>query len=856
MTSRWLDGDWGQSAWSWSRTQWETSTSWTPSWEAGWWNGDTPWDQSNDWDQSDEWEGISTWANNVVDENHTSEDEGSDTYTSRPTSSTTSTTSTSRPRMCTTTSRRPTSTSTTSTSTFSLWDPAWVRSGVNSLVTGVVLAATPFPNAWGDVWILTLTSSTTTSAPEHLHPPNHGLFPEVRPARLGLEADETGLMRITNSEMALLQESGASRHHVRRVADLLESLDEAQVQGQGPEARWSLARLLRRVVEAQSTINVTVRVLNRRLRPRGVLPVQRVPRGETERWRRFMWGRQFAGIFRDCLENSMMTPPQPGEDDGLVGNSGTSSEASPAHQPASPPSTVRAAARNRSRSPSRSREQDADSDYALDSEGELVHVPDANLDTQNGPPVPLPVNLISLEPVGIWRDPEEEDAGRPDGTEDTTSTTTSTSDLAPLVTVMTTSGWMSSLTSTSTCGITSMFTVSPSCPTTPTSMTSTSASASVASTTPTLTLTLTTSTPPIDGGVLASQGYTWGEFYHNASVTSPVTSCYVPGVVATTWIPVGWARTSTTTSTTTTTSGQSGATWPSDIVRDAVNTHLVHGGPADVIQFIHLALARQRRLRHMDRLLGEAVVEALNWLQIPLSAEAMNARTYDARIWEVVVREARFGSGTTRSTPSQLVTMQSALLQNSLPTSMEELRAMVPGVSERALRGYRRRAWRENARRLHYDGGREPREPRDPLAGNSTPGADHDQDLLLIQRDDHQWVENWPDEEPRPPHPVRDRPGSAAGGGRRRLRFRRPRPRWMEPGEDPSLALTIPMVGEDTEIGAGMEIGDRAVRRRAARRRGAAGFERDPGPGLLRGAREHRDRERGRERSRSRDTGP
>ena len=268
-------------------------------------------------------------------------------------------------------------------------------------------------------------------------------------------------------------------------------------------------------------------------------------------------------------------------------------------------------------------------------------------------------------------------------------------------------------------------------------------------------------------------------------------------------------------------------------------------------QFIHLALARQRRLRHMDRLLGEAVVEALNWLQIPLSAEAMNARTYDARIWEVVVREARFGSGTTRSTPTQLTTMQSALLQNSLPTSVEELRAMVPGVSERALRGYRRRAWRENARRLHHDGGREPREPREPLAGSSTSGADHDQDLLLIQRDDHRWVENWPDEEPRPPHPVRDRPGSAAGGGRRRLRFRRPRPRWMEPGEDPSLALTVPMVGEDTEIGAGTEIGDRAVRRR-----GAAGSERDPGPGLLRGARGRRDRERGRERSRSRDAGP
>ena len=303
-------------------------------------------------------------------------------------------------------------TSTTSTSTEVDLANLWMRSGETTHGVSSLLSVAPFPDAWGDGWEMTLTSSTTTVGPEQL--PNYGLFPQVRPARIPLDGDETGLMRVTSAEVAMLQESGAGREHIRRVVDLLETLDAEQLRGSGPEARWSLARLLQRVVEAQEVIDTTVRVLNRRLRPRGVLPVQRVPRSETERWRRFMWGRQFSGLFRDSLENSMMTPLQPGESEGVVGASGSSSgepagDAGAARGDCSPSST-HPASRNRSRSRSRSstscRAQSMDSDFALNSEGEMVHVPDAPLSVDGrGPPVPLPAHLAPLDLVGIWREP-------------------------------------------------------------------------------------------------------------------------------------------------------------------------------------------------------------------------------------------------------------------------------------------------------------------------------------------------------------------------------------------------------------------------------------------------------------------
>ena len=561
------------------------------------------WGNTSSWqDNGDGWEGVTTWQ-------HSADEDAADAYSSNNGWSEPGTSSTSTSTTYASSWRQLGRTSTTSTSTETSFCTLWVRSG--EVATGVssFLLAAPFPDAWGDRWEMTLTSSTTTVGPEPLQLPNNGLFPEVRPARIPFDGNETGLMRITKSEIALLQESGASRQHIRGVVDLLATLDAEQLQGSGPEARWSLARLLQRVVEAQETIDATIRVLNRRLRPRGVLPVQRVPGSETERWRRFMWGRQYSGLFRDCLENSMMTPLQPGESEGVVGASGSSSEEPArdvvADQRNSSPSPTHCASRNRSRSRSRTSTscpvQSENSDFALNSEGEMVYVPDAPLNVGgHGPPVPVPVHLVTLEPVGIWREPVEEtveeeerlgDAGS--GSPATTSTSTT-----GWVATSATSGWTTSTTSCWTARTTSW-------------------------------------TPALKHGVKTVVGES---------------QCHT--MTTTTVWPL-FCNTSTTTTTSSSSSVTMGEiTWPSDIVRDAVNLHLVHGGPADVVQFVHYVLERQRHLRHVDRLLADAIAEALNWIQVPLSAEAMNAATYDRRIGAVAEREARHGSGVTDTVPS------------------------------------------------------------------------------------------------------------------------------------------------------------------------------------------------------------
>ncbi|CAE7447121.1 pfkB [Symbiodinium sp. CCMP2592] len=293
-----------------------------------------------------------------------------------------------------------------------------------------LVEAVPFPHVWRDKWQLTLTSTTSTSTlvaegvPGEGPPvlPNFGLFPEVRPARLPLDDDESGLMRIRDSEIALMQEHGASRTHIRRVQDLLAALDEHQVGGTGPESRWALARLLQRVTDAQETFDATMRILCRRLRPRGVLPVQREPRQESTRWRMFMWGRQFAGIFRDCLELNMMTPLQPDEFEGEVVGSGASSSSSPV--PEGRVQRGRSRSRPRTRTPvSTPPASPWDSEFAFNSDGEIIQVPSAASDAApNGPPAPVPVNLPPTELMGIWREPTSP------GLETESSTTTTTLD--------------------------------------------------------------------------------------------------------------------------------------------------------------------------------------------------------------------------------------------------------------------------------------------------------------------------------------------------------------------------------------------------------------------------------------------
>ena len=64
-------------------------------------------------------------------------------------------------------------------------------------------------------------------------PPNSGLFPEVRELGVsaGEEMEETWLMQLTNSERALLSESGVPTATVNRMETLLDTMERQQREG-------------------------------------------------------------------------------------------------------------------------------------------------------------------------------------------------------------------------------------------------------------------------------------------------------------------------------------------------------------------------------------------------------------------------------------------------------------------------------------------------------------------------------------------------------------------------------------------------------------------------------------------------
>ena len=277
-----------------------------------------------------------------------------------------------------------------------------------------------------------------------------------------------------------------------------------------------------------------------------------------------------------------------------------------------------------------------------------------------------------------------------------------------------------------------------------------------------------------------------------------------------------------------------------------MNVNLIHGGTADVIQLVHTLMARQRHLRHVDRLIADAISEALTWVPVDLNSEAMNAGTYVNQIWGTITREARHGSNQTSTTPSQTAAAQSVLLQPGFPSTWDEIQYMLPNVSASVASGYRRRAWRRavvQATGVH-DGSWE------DTRGDESAAAS----LYIIQRDDGGRIPNWPEGVERPPHPVRDLPGRHRGPGRRRHRVPRPRPRWVDSGEAPSIGVAQSTGGVDVNTntrrrvpsqhwhhGVPRELGGREV----VRRRGSSGSRDVPHP-----RREHLPRQ---DRSRSRD---
>ena len=284
-----------------------------------------------------------------------------------------------------------------------------------------------------------ITTSTTTSVVFEL-PPNAGLFPTVMP----VDGETFGRMAITNSELATLQEYGVSRTTRQRLDEMLQAFDRHEQQGTGPESRWALERLVRRVGEGADAQQAILQVLRRRLVPRGLLPVTRVPRVEQQRWNIFTWVRQYVSLFLEELDTHLRTPLQPVE----TNRSSSSEDDGREH------SRSRSRSRSRPRSPAGSLRSPEDvslhSDWAINSEGEEVHVPDAEPGTpQRGPPPPDPVQWAPVSLQGIWREPEPE----PTQEHDPDASSSSRPRTSTMSTTSTTSTTSSKSSTTSTTGI-------------------------------------------------------------------------------------------------------------------------------------------------------------------------------------------------------------------------------------------------------------------------------------------------------------------------------------------------------------------------------------------------------------------
>ena len=645
---------------------------------------------------------------------------------------------------------------------------------------------------WGDVSSTSSSTTSTTVSITEMGLPNSGLCPEAREVRPGRDVDgEFGLLAITNGEIAMLQEAGVSRTFIDRLSATLDALDDQQRQGRGPESRWALARYLQRASEGIEASQAIVEVLQRRLRPRGLLPVQRVPRGETERWRIFSWIRQYVSVMLENLEQHLRTPLQPAESEPPQGDMSSENEESPgaSHNEGEAPQGENL--RSRSRSPSRSLSAHVSrngsaptSEFACNSEGEVIRVATASSSEEpRGPPPPEPVthepaipSWVTLEPVGIWREMATTEGEPHEGTPTTTTSTNlaveqdevgnGADDASDEVDLMQQRpGEVTSMpASTSTTSTSSPWS-------SPSSMSLSSPSSSVCA--------LTASPCSLlDSSPFGSTILEWD---------------------------VGWRDWPLTT--TTTSSQTLEMTWPSDVVRDSVNTQLVHGDLVDVVELIAGLLDRQRHLRHMDNLIRDAIEEALLWIPMPLSSTPMNANTFQRNIWGAIARESEYGSGPSSSTTSQLVTSPSVVL-GAFSATVDELRQLLPDRTASTVAGYRRRAWRVHAGRLLEGQGRLP-------SAGSNQEREVDSDLFLTQADPTRGIAGWP---AGASQPVSRRLG-ARNPGRRRLRGPRPPPRRQRSPPDHRERRQRPHCEDPEERGEPLPGGMGEVRRRRVRAR-------------------------------------
>ncbi|CAE7597168.1 SSB, partial [Symbiodinium sp. CCMP2456] len=135
------------------------------------------------------------------------------------------------------------------------------------------------------------SSSITTSSTTVI--PNAGLFPVVREIVPHEEGDEDEddllhLMQLTGAERQSLEEQGVPQSQIQRIENLLSQIHTHQEGGTGPEARWALARLIRRMEDGLESVEAAIVIM--------------------ARWNFFSWVSQFATMTTRIVEHHMATP--------------------------------------------------------------------------------------------------------------------------------------------------------------------------------------------------------------------------------------------------------------------------------------------------------------------------------------------------------------------------------------------------------------------------------------------------------------------------------------------------------------------------------------------------------------------
>ena len=593
----------------------------------------------------------------------------------------------------------------------------------------------------------TSTSTTSPAAGQELGLPNEGLLPEVHDVDPRELAEIVWTMQLTESERALLADAGTPEAVVNRLADLFERLEDHDSLERGPEARWALGRLVRRMDEAIENQGVILQVMLRRLQIRGRWPVVRVPAQEMERWRLFTWVRQFGGIFSDTVEHHLHVPLQPREDENRLEAPLTVQTMEPPPHPEPP--QLNTGEGNHTVSSQQGMASPASSSSSS------TPAPRTRSRT---PPPGFDVEALGLqralqgELLGIWREPHDEDPD-PGATHSVPAETLETQAMASTTTtswgVFTTSSttstsvsstfsltWSSSLASSSTGGVTmgtsTLSVYGPQQETQAMASTTTTSwgvfvTSSTTSTTVNLTSSLTWSSSLASsstGGVTLSTSAL--SVYGPQQVPCPPST--VSSSSSSTWT---WAWMWSTTSTTTSSSVETA--WPTEIVREAVVQEMQLATEADAIEVAHRLLARTRLLVRNQRLLIVALEETLAWMRAPTNAAPLNGATMDNHIWRTVAREAAAGDDRPSSaTSSAPFAPPAVLLQPGLPQTWTEVAQAVPGLRARAVVGLRRRVWRGHAAEVLRRS-----QPADIATTNQSanPLAPDDCELYLMQAD-------------------------------------------------------------------------------------------------------------------------